>query len=109
MSPRRPAPFVFWREGLGLAINYVAFISFFWMVYQRVSSKPTGDSSGGIDSVLFIISETVEALAFFVKDTLIRTSRLELRCLQAQTLNPELEVFLEGTLVRTWRFEIRRV
>ena len=59
--------------------------------------------------MLFIISETVEALAFFVKDTLIRTSRLELRCLQAQTLNPELEVFLEGTLVRTWRFEIRRV
>jgi len=83
VSPLRPAPFVFWREGLGLAINYVAFFTFFGMVYQRVSSKPTGDSSGGIDSVLFVISETVEALALFVTDTVIRTSRLELRSMHA--------------------------
>ena len=42
-------PFLWWRSALGALLNLVALYSAFQFVHSRLNSKPSGDSSGGIE------------------------------------------------------------
>jgi hypothetical protein len=74
-------PFLWWRAALGALINLVALYTAFTFVHSRLSRKPSGDSQGGIEAFLYMVSETLELLAGWLHNILMHTTRLELRVL----------------------------
>ena len=63
-------PLLWWRTALSALVNVVAVYSAFTFVHSRLSRPPSGDSSGGIEAFLYMVSETLEMLAGWVHTVL---------------------------------------
>jgi len=74
-------PVLWWRAALGAVLNLVALYAAFQFVHSRLNSRPSGDSSGGIEAFLYMVSETLELLAGWLQTMLLHTTRLEIRLL----------------------------
>ena len=74
-------PVLWWRTALGWLINVVALYTAFTFVHSRLSRRPTGNSQGGIEAFLYMVSETLELLAAWLQNILLHTTRLEIRVL----------------------------
>jgi hypothetical protein len=52
-------PLLWWRAALSTLLNVVALYTAFMFVHSRLTHQPTGDSRGGVEAFLYMLSETL--------------------------------------------------